>query len=354
MLAEDDLSLTARSFAVTLTIDVSGDVRRRDPAARRRRRPVRGHRHGRVVPRRPAARGRTDRRRRRRPLVLLPRRPPAQRPGQPHRRARGRPEARSAHRRPLELSLGTSGGGLAAGLGVAATLDARPGRALRRRESACARRSSPGRETSVRPTSPSGPPRRTGSAWSSTPGWSPVAVSSSGTPAATTSARSSCSSGRSASRRSGCCPPDSDWSMLLLLYAQIPPVQIGFGFTLEGLGGLLGVHRAVDVTQLVTGMRTGAFDDLLFPADPVGDATRIIATLRQLFPHAPQHPDRRPDGRRALGQAGDHHGAAGRAAPARQRARRRPAGAVQGRRRRAAARRRRADRGGPRRPGARC
>ena len=95
-----------------------------------------------------------------------------------------------------------------------------------------------------------------------------------------------------------------DWSMLLLLYAQIPPVQIGFGFTLEGIGGMLGVHRAVDVNQLVNGMRTGAFDDLLFPADPVGDAPRIIATLRQLFPHAPQHPDRRPDGRRALGQAG--------------------------------------------------
>ena len=28
-----------------------------------------------------------------------------------------------------------------------------------------------------------------------------------------------------------------DWSLLLLLYAQIPPVQLGFGFTLEGIGG---------------------------------------------------------------------------------------------------------------------
>ena len=61
-------------------------------------------------------------------------------------------------------------------------------------------------------------------------------------------------------------------------------MQIGFGFTLEGIGGMIGVHRAVDVNQLVAGMRTGAFDDLLFPADPVGDAPRIIATLRQLFP----------------------------------------------------------------------
>lgn len=82
----------------------------------------------------------------------------------------------------------------------------------------------------------------------------------------------------------GVLSPGSNWSMLVLLYAQIPPVQIGFGFTLEGIGGVLGVHRAVDVQQLVIGMRTGAFDDLLFPADPVGDAPRIIATLRTLFP----------------------------------------------------------------------
>jgi len=77
--------------------------------------------------------------------------------------------------------------------------------------------------------------------------------------------------------------PD-DWSLLLLLYAQIPPVQIGFGFTLVGIGGLIGVQRGVDIGQLVTGMRTGAFDDILFPPDPVGDAPRIIGRLRTLFP----------------------------------------------------------------------
>jgi hypothetical protein len=75
-----------------------------------------------------------------------------------------------------------------------------------------------------------------------------------------------------------------DWSLVLLLYARIPPVQLGFGFTLEGIGGLIGVQRGVDLPQLVAGMKNGAFDDILFPADPVGDAPRILGRLRTLFP----------------------------------------------------------------------
>jgi hypothetical protein len=80
-------------------------------------------------------------------------------------------------------------------------------------------------------------------------------------------------------------PPD--WSLLLLLYARIPPVQLGFGFTLEGIGGLIGVQRGVDLPRLVAGMRSGAFDDVLFPDDPVGDAPRILHRLDALFPVRP-------------------------------------------------------------------
>ena len=75
-----------------------------------------------------------------------------------------------------------------------------------------------------------------------------------------------------------------DWSLLLLLYAQIPPAQLGFGFTLDGVGGLIGVQRGVDIPALAAGMKTGAFDDVLFPAGPVGHAVQIITALRSLFP----------------------------------------------------------------------
>lgn len=79
-----------------------------------------------------------------------------------------------------------------------------------------------------------------------------------------------------------------DWSLLLLLYTQFPAVQLAFGFTLNGAGGLLGVQHAVDVPQLIAGMKTKAFDDILFPADPVADAPRIINRLRTLFPVSPR------------------------------------------------------------------
>ncbi|HTE44555.1 MAG TPA: DUF6603 domain-containing protein [Gemmatimonadaceae bacterium] len=74
------------------------------------------------------------------------------------------------------------------------------------------------------------------------------------------------------------------WSLLLLLYAQTPPIQLGAGFTLNGIGGLIGVQRGMDITKLGAALKTKAFDDILFPADPVGNAPRIINELRSFFP----------------------------------------------------------------------
>ncbi len=79
-----------------------------------------------------------------------------------------------------------------------------------------------------------------------------------------------------------------DWSLLLMLYADLPPIQLSFGFMLEGIGGLIGLQRGVDVDQLIAGMKTKAFDDILFPDDPVGDAPRILGRLRTLFPSSPR------------------------------------------------------------------
>jgi hypothetical protein len=75
------------------------------------------------------------------------------------------------------------------------------------------------------------------------------------------------------------------WSLLLLLYGQFPPIVLPFGFTLNGLGGLLGVQHGVDVDALIAAMKTPAFDDVLFPENPIRDAPRILGTLRTLFPY---------------------------------------------------------------------
>ena len=82
--------------------------------------------------------------------------------------------------------------------------------------------------------------------------------------------------------------PGGGWSLLLFVYAQFPPYPLPFGFTLNGIGGLAGVQHGVDLVQLSAGMKTKAFDDILFPADPVGDAPRIINRLRTLFPVTPR------------------------------------------------------------------
>lgn len=77
---------------------------------------------------------------------------------------------------------------------------------------------------------------------------------------------------------------EAGFSLLLLVYGQFPPVQLSFGFTLTGVGGLIGVQHGVDHDALARGLANGALDAILFPKNPVADAPRIIATLRTLFP----------------------------------------------------------------------
>jgi hypothetical protein len=74
------------------------------------------------------------------------------------------------------------------------------------------------------------------------------------------------------------------FSLLLLIYGQFPAIQLSFGFTLTGIGGLLGVQHTASPPALSQGISNGALDAVLFPANPVGDAPKIINTLRTLFP----------------------------------------------------------------------
>ena len=84
-------------------------------------------------------------------------------------------------------------------------------------------------------------------------------------------------------------PDGSDgWALLLLIYGQFPPIQLSWGFTLTGIGGMIGLQHGVSVDALVSGMSTGALDDVLFPANPVADAPRIINRFRVIFPVTPR------------------------------------------------------------------
>ena len=77
---------------------------------------------------------------------------------------------------------------------------------------------------------------------------------------------------------------EAGFSLLLLIYGQFPAIQLSFGFTLTGVGGLIGVQHTASPTALSLGIGNGSLDAVLFPDNPVGDAPRIINTLRTLFP----------------------------------------------------------------------
>ena len=74
------------------------------------------------------------------------------------------------------------------------------------------------------------------------------------------------------------------FSLLIIITAEFSAVQLGFGFTLLGVGGLLGVNRRAEVEALRVGLQTNAIKSILFPDDVVGNINRIISDIKQIFP----------------------------------------------------------------------
>ena len=76
------------------------------------------------------------------------------------------------------------------------------------------------------------------------------------------------------------------FSLLIIITAEFSPIQLGFGFALTGVGGLLGINRTMNVDALRDGVRTRVLDSILFPVDPVRNAPQVIANVRRVFPPA--------------------------------------------------------------------
>lgn len=75
------------------------------------------------------------------------------------------------------------------------------------------------------------------------------------------------------------------FSLLVIITAEFGSgIQLGFGFTLLGVGGLLGLHRTMNLQPLMEGIRTGAVNSVMFPQDVVANAPKIISDLRAFFP----------------------------------------------------------------------
>jgi hypothetical protein len=73
------------------------------------------------------------------------------------------------------------------------------------------------------------------------------------------------------------------FSFIIVIVAEFTPIQLGFGFTLVGVGGLIGVHRTVNADALGAAARTGSLAHILFPRNPVADAPAILNDLGTIF-----------------------------------------------------------------------
>lgn len=65
--------------------------------------------------------------------------------------------------------------------------------------------------------------------------------------------------------------------------------NLGLGFQLTGVGGIIGHDRTFDIDKLESKLKQGVLRNLLFPPDPVANATAILADLTQVFPPARDH-----------------------------------------------------------------
>jgi hypothetical protein len=75
------------------------------------------------------------------------------------------------------------------------------------------------------------------------------------------------------------------FSLLMIITAEFSPgFQLGYGFVLIGVGGLLGLNRTMLLEPLAERVRTGAVNSILFPTDVVANAPKILSDLRAIFP----------------------------------------------------------------------
>lgn len=85
-------------------------------------------------------------------------------------------------------------------------------------------------------------------------------------------------------RLPGLPPGEKGFSLLLIITAEFPPMPLGFGFTLNGIGGLIGINRTMRLDPLRDGVRDRSIEGILFPQDPLANAASLIGAMQRIFP----------------------------------------------------------------------
>ncbi|EKV01579.1 hypothetical protein Lepto7375DRAFT_3750 [Leptolyngbya sp. PCC 7375] len=75
------------------------------------------------------------------------------------------------------------------------------------------------------------------------------------------------------------------FSLLIIITTEFSTgIQLGYGFTLLAVGGLLGLNRTMRLKPLLDGVRTGAINRIMFPRNVIANAPQIISDLKRFFP----------------------------------------------------------------------
>ena len=81
---------------------------------------------------------------------------------------------------------------------------------------------------------------------------------------------------------------DGEPSFLGILGVEfIPPIQLSFGFSLDRVGGIIGVNRRADTDALRAAVRTGTAGDVLFATKPPDSPLVLVVAADHLFPGHP-------------------------------------------------------------------
>jgi len=86
--------------------------------------------------------------------------------------------------------------------------------------------------------------------------------------------------------------PNNEKGFSMLISVSVifsPSIQLVFGFTLNGVGGLVGINRTMKVDVLREKIKSGAIESFMFPKDVIKNAPKIISDLRAVFPPQKKH-----------------------------------------------------------------
>jgi hypothetical protein len=78
-------------------------------------------------------------------------------------------------------------------------------------------------------------------------------------------------------------PTGPGYSLIAMIDANFPPIELVAGFTLNGVGGLLGIHRTFSKDALQAALKAHTLSNFLFTKNPVANAAQILTDLRRSF-----------------------------------------------------------------------